>query len=191
MLDLSNKCFCIFGLRGTGKSVLMHYMATKLGPSCLIFDTLGEIEGDPSYDVFKPFNRYDPGELEVVIRWVMAGAGGRDYKMFCIDEANRFCPSKPHPLPQAVADLNDWQRHARITTGYIARRPVQLHQDLIELAEYLFIFNLKGKADIGYLESISAGLGEAVFSLQPWYFACVDPNRNYTLYPPIPFSKTT
>ena len=185
MVDLSNKAFCVFGLRGSGKSYFMHYLAARVGAKCLVFDTLGEIKGDITFDVISPANRYNAGELEVICRWVMAGAGGRKYTMFCIDEANRFCPPKPTPLPQAVADLNDWQRHERITTGYIARRPVQLNQDLIELAEYLFVFNLKGKSDVGYLESISAGLGEAVFSLAPWHFVCVDPNRNYTVYPPV------
>ncbi|MBA7581104.1 hypothetical protein ES708_23004 [subsurface metagenome] len=113
------------------------------------------------------------------------------YSLIVIDEANRFCPPKPAPLPQTVADLNDWRAHYGITAGYISRRPVQLNQDLTELSHYLFIFSLQGKNDIGYLNDLSAGLGDAVSQLSPYYYMVVDPLRHYQVYSPVPAEHAT
>lgn len=179
-LDLENKGFCIFGLPDSGKSTLAHYILAPFGTQALVYDTLHEY---PSvvFDTYCPKDRNSPVELDMVIRIAM-----RRYKLIIIDECNRFCPSKPAPLPQAVADLNDWRAHYGATVGYIARRPVQLNQDLTELAHYLFIFALKGKNDINYLNDLASGLGDTVSELEPYHFVVVDPARAYLIYPPVP-----
>ena len=182
MLDLANKGFCIFGLPDGGKSTLANFLLSKYGSRAFVYDTLAEYPDHP-FDSYCPQDRYDSAELEGVIRAVMAK---RTYSLVLIDEANRFCPSKPVPLPQAVADLNDWRAHYELAVGYIARRPVQLNQDLTELSHYLFIFRLRGKNDLQYLNDISAGLGDAVAELPMYHFILVDSQRNYQVYEPVP-----
>jgi len=127
-------------------------------------------------------------ELERVVRRVMAS---KRYKLLVIDEANRFCPSKPKVLPQAVADLNDWRAHYGLAVGFICRRPVQLNQDLTELAHYLFVFQMPGKNDQDYLNSLSRGLGDAVAKMPKYHFILADPERNYELYSPVNKSFVT
>jgi len=182
MLDLSSKAFCIFGLPDGGKSTLAGYILSQYGAQAFVYDTLGEYPEQP-FDSYTPRGRYDAGELEAVIRPVMTGG---KYSLIVIDEANRFCPSKPAPLPQTIADLNDWRAHYSLAAGFIARRPVQLNQDLTELAHYLFIFALKGRNDIAYLNDLAEGLGDAVSRLEKYHFVAVDPQRNYEVYPPVP-----
>lgn len=182
MLDLSSKAFCIFGLPDGGKSTLAHYIINQYGDRAFVYDTLNEYPDAP-FDSYTPSDRYDSAELEAVIRAIIAK---NQYFMVLIDEANRFCPSKPTPLPQAVADLNDWRAHYGLSVGYIARRPVQLNQDLTELAHYLFIFRLRGKNDIQYLNDLANGLGDAVSELPPYHFIMVDSARNYQLFNPVP-----
>ena len=104
MLDLENKAFCIFGLPDSGKSTLANYILNQYGASAFVYDTLREYPADP-FDSYSPKNQNDVAELESIIR--AAIASGR-YSLIVIDEANRFCPPKPAPLPQAIADLNDW-----------------------------------------------------------------------------------
>lgn len=179
-LDLANKAFCIFGMPDGGKSTLAHYILTSYGSVAFVYDTLHEFPDSP-FDSYIPKVRGDTDELETVIRAII-----KKYKMIVIDECNRFCPSKPVPLPQAIADLNDFRAHYGVSVGYVARRPVQLNQDLMELAHYLFIFNLKGKNDIQYLNDLAAGLGDAVKELPLYHFIVVDPMRNYHICPPVP-----
>ncbi len=185
MLDLENKAFCIFGLPDSGKSTLASYILNQYAGAAFVYDTLNEYPDNP-FDSYSPKGRYDTAELEAVIRVAM-----KRYSLIVIDEANRFCPPKPIPLPQAVADLNDWRAHYGITVGYISRRPVQLNPDLTELCHYLFIFSLQGKNDIQYLNDLSAGLGDAVTQVPLYHFMVVDPLRHYQVYSPVPAEFTT
>lgn len=182
-INLEDKGFCIFGDRGSGKSHLLHTLAIKYGAYALVYDTLHEYPETGKFDIYRPVNRNDPDELSTVTRLVMKSG---KYRLFLIDEANRFCKTKPNELPQAIADLNDWQRHYHLAAGFVARRPVQLHQDITELASYLFIFNLGGKNDIAYLNDIKDGLGDAVCQLPKWHYIVVNPTREFEIYKPLP-----
>ena len=184
MIDLANRSFVILGLRGSGKSVMTHHIAGTYGEKCLLYDTLDEYPMNAKYHTYTPTVRGDTVELATIARAVMTG---HKYRMFIIEEANRYCVPKPVPLPQAIADLNDWHRHYNLSVGYVARRPVQLNQDIVELAEYIILFNLKGRNDIKWCDDLSGGLGDAMLTLKPYHFIIIDRNRNYQIYQPIPF----
>ena len=187
MLDLSSKGFCIFGLPDSGKSTLANFILKIYGSRAFVYDTLGEYEAEP-YDSYIPKERNDPAELEVVTRNIMAS---RRYSLYIIEETNRFCPSKPVPLPSAIADLNDFRAHYELGVGYIARRPVQLNQDLTELAHYIFFFQLDGKNDSSYLNDLKIGLGDAVANLAPYHFILYHKGFDFELYSPVPATNRT
>ena len=187
MLNLENKAFQIFGLPDSGKSTLANFILNQYGKSAFVYDTLAEFADEP-YDSYIPKNRGSVTELEQVIRNVMKC---RRYKLVFIDELNRFCPSKPVPLPQAIADLNDWRAHYGIAFGGAARRPAQLNQDLTELAHYLFIFKLTGRNDIQYLNDLADGLGDLVKTLPPYHFVALNPGRSFQVYSPVPVKFKT
>ena len=179
--DLTDKTWAVFGLKGTGKSVLVHYICSR-ERAHFVFDPLGEHEGLNRYT---PRHRDEQGipELEAVISRVVLGSG--KVRLFAIDEANRYCRPR-RPLPGAVLQLNDFSRHYQVSFGLVARRPVQLHADLVELAAYLFVFNLKGVNDSRYLDYLCPGLGDAVATLPPYHFVVVAPDRSYAVHPPLP-----
>jgi len=182
MIDLHRKTFVLFGLRGTGKSTLANHIANAFKSKCLVYDTLDEVPADAKYDSYIPKVQNSAAELEILVKSVKISS---QYELLLIDEANRYCPSKPSPLPPEVADINDQCRHYNLALGYIARRPCQLNQDLTELSDYMFVFHLKGNADIKYLENIAKGLGKAVLECKPFYFIQVNPDRSYKLMQPI------
>lgn len=190
-MELTNKRFCIFGLQGSGKSVLVKYILRNT-KSSIVYDVLKEHQGLNRYIAthrqVKKHYYADPAiiELNNFVNWVVIGS--RLIRMFILEEANRYCPPKPNPLPASILDLNDFQRHDKIAFGSVARRPVQLNSDLVELAHYLFIFNLVGKNDTQYLESIAEGLGEAVKNLPENHFMVVPPRRqDYYIHEPVPY----
>jgi len=187
MIDLTGKAFCEFGLRGTGKSTLADLILESYNDKALYYDTVWEAPKDADFDIYRPKNRYSVFEFETVIRAIVPQNINQlpKYRLFIVDEANRFCPSKPAHLPDAVADLNDQCRHYLMTVGYIARRPSQLNQDLTELADYLFIFKLTGKNDITYLNNLVTNLGETVLSLGEYEFVIVYPDRTYSISQPV------
>lgn len=181
-INMRNKTVCIFGLRGTGKSTWAHRLADEFGSAAFVYDTLGETPGSAKYFAYVPASRTSTAELNGIIPMVIKS--GR-FRLLLIDEANRFAPSKPAPLPKELADLNDQCRHYGLSVGYIARRPVQLNQDLTELSDYLVIFALKGIRDIKYLNDLSGGLGDAVLALPRYHYILVMPDRSYRQIQPV------
>lgn len=178
-IDLTDKGWAAFGLRGSGKSWLVKYIMDST-PAHMIYDPLHEHEG---YNQYKPEDRESVYELDDVIKkmvipWKPA--------LFIIDEANKYIPPKPSRLPPGVADLNDFARHWHISTGYVSRRPVQFHTDIVELADYVFFFHLPGKNDFDYMESLHRGLGDKVRALKPFHFAVLDHGRDIIVHEPIP-----
>lgn len=182
MINLQGKSGCVFGLRGTGKSTFVNTILHNFGKRAFLYDTVGEAPPNEVYAIYQPHDSNSVSELENIITIVVNSS---KYRLIAIDETNRFAPSKPAPLPKKISMLNDQLRHYGLGVLYIARRPCQLNQDLTELADYLFIFHLKGKSDITYLENISQGLGEAVLNLPLYHFIQVNPDRTYKQLAPI------
>jgi hypothetical protein len=179
MIDLTLKRFCIFGLQASGKTELAKFIL-RHAPNHLVWDWHHEYKGFCRYSVQK---RYDlEKQLTLVIQKLVPKVD-----MFIIDEANRLAPNRS-PLMPVLAELNDDSRHEpwRLSLGMIARRPVQLNTDLVELSHFLFIFNLKGKNDIEYLNDLAAGLGDTVSTMPPYHYAAVDQYRSFKVMPPIP-----
>ena len=180
-LSLDSKLVCVFGLRGTGKSVWVNRLATGYKKKALVFDTLGEIAGKTPYDFYAPVARDEVDELCQIIDFTRQ----KGYKLLVIDEANRYAEPKPKPLPPCLRDLVDYSRHWKLTVCWVARRPIQVHSDIIELSDYLVLFRLTGRLDRTYLDSLATGLGEAVFTLPDWHYILVNPDRSFKRYQPV------
>jgi len=197
-MDLSSKGWAVFGLRGSGKSWFVKSVLEST-PDHLIYDPLKEHKG---YNKYTPTDRTDIDELStfievVVIKGVKVTEDnkvqyptrrvGDTWKpeLFVIDEANRYIYPKPTRLPKPVADLVDYGRHWSLSFGVVARRPVQFHTDLIELADVVFFFHLPGKNDHQYLESLHTGLGDTVRDLAPYHFVAFSHGSEITVHAPI------
>lgn len=186
-LDVARKTLGIFGYKGKGKSTFAKWLAWVYGEKCLYYDTLHEVPKDAPFRAYKPENAQSVAELELVIKALKEMPGPARPKLFIIDEANRFCKPKPHPLPQGIADMNDWCRHPQFDMGvvYMCRRPVQINTDLTELCDYLVIFQLGGINDRKYCEQLREGLGNVVLNLKPYHYALCLEDRQYTIMSPI------
>jgi hypothetical protein len=196
-INFKGKTSCIFGLRGTGKSTFRDFLFNQFGELGILYDTLHETPENSSYTIYRPDDRYSVFELCNVVRQVIGikekaknNNNVRAYDYIGIEECNRFVLPKPHPLPPEITDLNDMCRndvgHYGIGVFYICRRPTQLHQDLIELSDYIFIFRLVGNNDVKYLNNIADGLGDTAKQLPDYHFIQVNPDRSYEIKNPIP-----
>ena len=197
-MDLASKGWAVFGLRGSGKSWFVKSVLQST-PDHLIYDPLKEHSG---YNKYTPSDRTSIEELEKVIQGpVIKGIKvveenktmfptrrvGETWKpeLFVIDEANRYILPKPSRLPEMVADLVDYQRHWDISFGVVARRPVQFHSDIIELADVVFFFTIPGKNDHAYLNSLHPDLGDTVRNLPPYHFVAFSHGSEITVHAPI------
>lgn len=198
MIELKSKGWAVFGLRGSGKSWFVKHILDS-SPDHLIYDPLKEHRG---YNKYTPTDRTSIDELSKVIEGlVIQGARvteenkrqfptrrvGETWKpdLFVIDEANRYIYPHPREIPKAVADLVDYGRHWNLSFGVVARRPVQFHTTLIELADVVFFFYLPGQNDYQKLEGMHPGLGDAVRSLPAHHFAALSHGTEITIHAPI------
>jgi hypothetical protein len=183
MIDLTNKRLQIMGLQGSGKTQFAKHLL-RLTPDHLVYDPMNEYQGFTRY---VPTLRNSVEELNLCIERLVIP---HKPDLFIIDELNRYCPPKPTPLPTGVGELNDLSRHWGITWGGCFRRPSQVHTDLMELANYLVIFDLHGKNDGIYLDALLAGLGDAAGSLPRFHFALVTDCRTFEVHAPVPYLPT-
>ena len=189
MKDIKGKAISIFGLKGAGKTVFLKNLLNAF-PKHLIIDPMLEYGG---YRRYLPENRaFSPAaqaEIDMVAEMLVVPTKGNKAKvdLFAIDEANRYLPSR-HPLPPVIQDINDLQRHWGLTSAYIARRPTQINTDVIELSDWIIIYNLAGKNDIQYLNDLSDGLGDEVLKMPKYHFMFVDQRRQYQMMSPVPMA---
>jgi hypothetical protein len=197
-MDLGSKGWAVFGLRGSGKSWFVKSVL-ETTPDHLIYDPLKEHTG---YNRYTPTDRTSIDELsgfikDPVLLGIRVTKGnhhmfptrrvGEHWKpeLFVIDEANRYIFPHPTRLPQPIADLVDYGRHWKISFGVVARRPAQFHTTLIELSDHVFFFQLPGKNDHQYLESLHVGLGDTVRDLAPFHFVAFSHGSEFTVHAPI------
>ena len=187
MSTLKGKAITIVGLKGSGKTVFLKHLLNAF-PKHLIVDPMLEYKG---YRRYIPQNRsYSDGaveEIDMVASMLVVPSKGSKAKVdfFAVDEANRYFPSR-HPLPPTIQDINDLQRHWDLTSAFIARRPTQINTDIVELSNYIIVYNLAGKNDIQYLNDLSNGLGDAVLQMPKYHFMFVDERRQYKMLSPVP-----
>lgn len=188
--DIKGKAITILGLKGSGKTVFLKNLLNAI-PKHLIVDPMLEYQG---YRRYIPANRsYSEAavaEIDMVADMLVVPKKGNKAKvdLFAVDEANRYFPSR-HPLPPTIQDINDLQRHWGLTSAFIARRPTQINTDIIELSNYVIIYNLAGKNDIQYLNDLSNGLGDAVLQMERYHFMFVDERRQYECLDPVPMAE--
>lgn len=188
-VDLRGKHWVTLGTKGAGKSHFNKALIQAATGRVVIFDPMDEY---PDYDnVYRvePNNRRGDKaveELQKTTEWVEYNKEKIDY--FIVDEISRF-HQKRGLLDDSLGELIDLNRHWNIGVGFIARRPTQLHTDIREMADYLFIFSLRGANDLAMLDNIAEGLQATTRDMvqnHPQHsFVVVEPDRNYYISPPI------
>ena len=175
-MKLLNKTTVIFGLRGSGKTTFAEFLADNAAFKCIIYDTVREYPENKKFDVYRPKDPYSIAELVVFLDYYIKRVGDTErkrpkYNLVVIDEGNRFAQGGGARLHPALVDLNDQLRHPPYECGvvWIARRPTQMHPDIVALADNCVCFLLCGKNDIQYLNDLKVGYGDKVAELKPYH----------------------
>lgn len=187
----------VAGHRGAGKSTWIQHMAESLRSGVLFYDMNREHER---------FHRYVPDhrrgeEMDaeadgVISRLVVDNDPAHRPGAVVLEEANRYVPNRGN-IPDSVGELVDLGRHyeTQITDGvavfYVTRRPAQLDPDVMELADYLVIYRVRGKNDVKRLNDEAPGLGDAARELSDYEWLLVRPDRSWVHMAPVPEGDTT
>ena len=186
----------VMGHRGAGKSTWIQYVLNQT-PGHFIVDMNREHEG---YNRYLPeYRRGDEAKAEVdgvTSRIATDNDPARRPSMLVYEEANRYIPNRGS-IPEAVGEVVDLGRHYETDVGdgiavmYVTRRPSQLDTDVIELADYLVVYRVRGKNDKKRLNSEASGLGDKASQLGEYEYLLVRPDRSIVHMSPVPEGNTT
>ena len=182
-INLQGKQWLTLGLKGSGKSNFNKWLLSQR-PNHMVFDPVKEYNGYHRYTPNNTRGEEAVQELKDVTEQVIKPNKGKlDY--FYVDEVNRFV-NKGGQLKGPVGELVDLNRHYDMGVGFTARLPQQVHTDIRELADYIFIFNLAGKASREFLDDMSEGTLKAMDQLDEHECVMLDPQRNVKILKPVP-----
>lgn len=193
-IDLRNKQFITFGQKDMGKSMFNAYLMNNTPSNYACFDPLDEHTDNKANDlVVVPKNkRGKPAKRELEQFLEIVQENRREFNYVWIDEVNRY-HDKGGKLTGALGELVDFSAHwdTGMGVGFIARRPVQVHTDIRELSDYMFIFRLPGQRDRKMLNHMSKGLGDTVAELEQYEYVIYTPGGDYYKQEPVDVGAVT
>lgn len=193
-IELFNLHTLIFGLKGTGKSNLVaHVLAQDVYENHVVYDLAREHAENANHRII-PQYRQPPEATEEFEAAFAALVTDNDREMrpdlFVGEEVNRYAPNGAK-APEALLDLADESRHYGVGFLGTSRRPAQVNTTLVELADYLIVFRVRGKNDTQRLNREADGLGDAARDLDEYEFIVVDSMRDWAVHEPLPEYETT
>jgi len=160
---------CIFGPRGSGKSVCTARLTGALSPK-LVIDPMGEHvsgyscgEVDEAYEYLdraielrKPaslaFVSYDPQRVDAVVaKWIADEHGGT----IVVDEADMYLPVHG-AADTMILECIERGRHLGIDMYFATRRPAQLNRAATANADLIVAFRTHEPRDVKFIQD-SAG----------------------------------
>lgn len=194
-IELMGRHTVLCGNKGAGKSNLLQWLVRENDALANAF----------AYDVCREHTdlaRYVPTHRngkdartefgEVVRRYVVENDRGLRPDVLAVEEATRVAPNQGS-VPDAFLDLVDLARHYGTGVLAVCRRPARLDTTVMELADNILAFSVRGSNDVKRLNSEAPGAGDAARDLEPRGFKCVriTPQRTWELLEPVPEMDTT
>ncbi|MBA7475966.1 hypothetical protein ES707_11341 [subsurface metagenome] len=183
----------VVGLPGSGKSEWAKAAARDTiaaGGRVLVIDVLGEYTKLPKGAiVYLVQNMQEPlQEVELLLKRLICDpykrTGKQPFDLLICEESSRYFRNQSR-LPPNFGLINDVNRHMKLKVICIARRFVQMHTDIAELAHELIIYRQTGINDLKRLDDTVQGLCVAVESLPKYHFVRADSERKYAIRRPI------
>ena len=192
--NLIGKQFCVVGLKNSGKTNFVKWLLRDFYSRHVVFDPKDEYKDEWGWNQYVPGNKRSNAELDLFIdQFVKPNKSTID--VLVVDESNRY-HQKGGELKGPIAEIVDWgTSHWNMGAGFVARRPKQVHTDILELSEYIFVHRLTGENDMKKLRNIHPNLPGEVQKISgpegqgdyPQYSCImVTPGRNLVQLPPPP-----
>ena len=175
-----NTVFCIFGMKGSGKSFLTKQIINEY-PRAIIIDNQQE------YDNAKVINGYRES-----IKALVEASKSRRFKLslratsleedlelinlastipnqlMVLEEASKYVSHAG--MPREIQHLIRFGRHDCISQIYLARRASELHRDITANADIIISFHQHEPRDIAYLRDFMGKKAERARTLQRYEF---------------------
>ena len=133
MLELNNHKSCIFGIQGSGKTVLAKHLLKGFRKP-IVYRVNSDFDNENVY-LYKPVDIFK--ELESFTKWFISS----EHDLLILDEADMFFRSNAH-IGINFNDLAINHRHYGKTLILISRRPQDIPTKIVESCRYQFWFKV-------------------------------------------------
>jgi len=194
-MDLFSKHTMVFGLKGAGKSNFTQWIIDdhRAYENTLVYDMCRE-HGNTDIARYIPSHRSDKKAkaecAAVVEQYVTQNHRDARPDLLVIEEISRVAPNKGG-TPDALLDLVDMNRHYAVGILGVARRPAQVDTNLVELADNIIVFSVRGTNDVKRLNQEAPGAGDMAADMKPYEFLRITPDRRFVKHNPVPEKDTT
>lgn len=187
-INLKNKTFVVAGLKNTGKTFLVQNAILNSIPNNAVYDITGEYKNCKSakYVYASSNKQYSQEMISEVDNFIEKLVNAKKPELVIFEEADCVLPNM-RITSSSLLHLNSTCRHfdkeRGISVGFITRRLPDLNSKIVEIADYIFIFQLSGKNDLIYLEQLKKGLSEQMAQIEQNHkFIVLDGARNFAVY---------
>ena len=192
-MKLLGRHTAVFGLKGQGKSNWIQWVVSdhEAYRNTLAYDVCRE---HAVLDRYLPeYRSGDKARAElgqVVSQFITNNHRSLRPDLFVIEEASRVAPNGGGAADELM-DLVDLARHYGTGIMLCARRPAKVDTNLVEMADNIIVFNLRGKNDVKRLNNEAPGAGDAAKKLSDYEYLRIDSGREWTRHSAVPEMDTT
>lgn len=170
-VNLKNQKFCVFGLQGSGKTVLARHILTQKFKRPLVYcfhehdwNRVRAYRWHPPRDENGFVTNMEEDFKEFIKQGIILGRR-KKIDLIMIDEADMFFQSN-FQVREYMNDLVLNHRHYNVAVGFVSRRPQDIPTKIVESCKAGFYFALEGDNVLKKLKNISPKLMEEVMQLQ-------------------------
>ena len=177
MIIKTTDVICIFGKRGTGKSVLARKLAAKI-PCYVVFDplhehaSLGYTTKTINQDLLNKYKRlvFQPSNAEEEAKTFFEACNKLYNCMIIIDEADIVADT--YTINDSLLKIVRYGRHQGLGLICVCRRTQELNSKIIAQAHHIFSFRQSRPQDIDYLEKfLGSEYAEKLRNLKEFEYA--------------------
>lgn len=192
-MELIGRHTMVFGLKGSGKSNFVQWVvdAHDAYRNHLVYDVCREHDVLDRYVPDHRSGKEARAEFGGVLSRLVTDAP-RELRPDLVvgEEVSRYAPNSGG-TPDELMDLIDLNRHYGVGFLGVARRPAQVDTTLVELADNLVVFAVRGKNDRRRLNEEAPGAGDAAADLDPYHYLQITADRRWEEFGPVPEMETT
>lgn len=194
-MDLIGKHTMVFGLKGAGKSNFTQWIIDDHDAyrNALVYDVCRE-HGNTEVARYIPTHRSGKESRAefgaVIAKYVTENHRDARPDLVVAEEVSRVAPNSG-ATPDQLLDLIDMNRHYNVGFLGVARRPAQVDANLVELADNIIVFAVRGKNDRKRLNNEAPGAGDAAAKMDKYHFLRITPDRRFEIHKPVPEKDST
>jgi len=163
------KCVQAYGMRQSGKTVLLKYLLVRTPCRYILVDTLHQHDWKPLHSDVQQIVRPSPSEdLPLFLDGIIEEKWREGNWIIVVEELDAY--QTVWNMTQGLKKMINWGGNRNVSLWYTVRRLADVHKDIVANCEYHFIFKAYVPNDIEYYRKFVGDVADSAKDLLPYHF---------------------